>query len=104
MAQKIKIILIDDIDGSPADETVQFGLDGRNYEIDLTAAHAQQLRDALATYVEHGRRATRSRRSRTTSGPSPTEIREWAQANGYEVSARGRLSTEVREAYAAAHQ
>ena len=57
MAQKIQILLIDDLDGSEADGTVRFGLDGTEYEIDLNAEHAQALRDALARYVQAARRA-----------------------------------------------
>jgi len=51
VAQKIRTLLIDDIDGSAAEGTVRFGLDGTEYEIDLNAGHARQLRDALARYV-----------------------------------------------------
>ena len=59
MAQKVKIILIDDLDGGEADETVKFGLDGTQYEIDLSSAHADELRNALATYVSAARRESR---------------------------------------------
>ena len=112
MAQKIHIVLEDDIDGSEATETVTFGLDGTNYEIDLNDAHAAALRDALSTYIGHGRKVgTAPRRGRksnatgssTTSGPSAREIRDWARENGYDVPDRGRVSAEVREAYDAAH-
>ena len=108
MAQRVNVILVDDIDGSDAVETVSFGLDGVDYEIDLSAKHAGQLRDALAVYVGHGRRATRKRgsgrRARgSDSGASAADIREWARQNGWEVSERGRVSAEVRQAYEAAH-
>ncbi|MGB0098935.1 MAG: Lsr2 family protein [Nocardioides sp.] len=109
MAQKVHIVLVDDIDGSEATETVSFGLDGTTYEIDLNDKNAAQLRDALAAYVGHGRKVgaapRRGRRSAAAaeSGPSAKEIREWARANGHEVPDRGRVSAEVREAYAAAH-
>lgn len=102
MAQKVNIVLVDDIDGSEATETVSFALDGREYEIDLSAKNAQKLRDAVAPYVGHARRGGGRRRNRT-GGPSPADIRSWARDNGFEVPDRGRVSTVVREAYLAAH-
>ncbi len=56
MAEKVEIRLTDDLDDSKADSTVRFGLDGNDYEIDLTAAHAQQLRSALDSYRQAARR------------------------------------------------
>ncbi len=109
MAQKVTIVLLDDLDGSEADETVQFGVDGKHYEIDLNEKNAQKLRDALAPWVGHARRAeggsTRRRSSsRAASGASNLkEVREWARANGHQVSDRGRVSAAVQEAYDAAH-
>ena len=108
MAQKVNIILVDDIDGSDASETVTFGLDGTSYEIDLNDKNAAALRDALAAYVGHARKvSTRGRRTRTTTattaGPSARELRDWARSNGFEVSDRGRVPAEVREAFDAAH-
>jgi hypothetical protein len=106
MAQKVHIVLVDDIDQSEAEETVNFGLDGKNYAIDLNAEHAAKLREALAPYVAHARPASgRGRRSagKATGGPAPAEIRAWARENGFDVPDRGRVSAEVREAYAAAH-
>lgn len=107
MAQRVNIVLVDDIDGSDAEETISFGIDGANYEIDLNAANATALREAVAPYVGHARRAGGSRRGgrRTTtpSGPSAKEVREWARQNGWDVPARGRVSAEVRQAYDAAH-
>ncbi len=108
MAQKVNIVLVDDIDGSEASETVSFGLDGTSYEIDLNDANAQALRDALASYIGHGRKAggssRRGRRSTAAAlGPSTKEIRDWARSNGHKVSDRGRVSAEVRQAFDAAH-
>jgi len=107
MAQKVQILLIDDLDGGDADETVEFGLDGSAYEIDLSAKNAGKLRDALAEYVAQARRVSRKRTTQRAKpsgrGASAAHIRQWARENGYEVSERGRVSTEVREAYAAAH-
>ncbi len=108
MAKKVQVVYVDDLDNSvAADETVAFGLDGKSYTIDLSAAHAAQLRDALAIYVAHGEvvgRASRAgRRSARSAGPSAGEIRDWAKSQGLEVSERGRISAEVRAAYEAAH-
>ncbi|MFC6287956.1 Lsr2 family protein [Nocardioides sp. GCM10027113] len=113
MAQKVNIVLVDDIDGSEATETVSFGLDGTSYEIDLNDANAGALRDALAGYVGHarkvgsasrrGRKSSSSSSSASASGPSAREVREWARENGYDVPDRGRVSAEVRQAYDAAH-
>jgi len=110
MAQKVQVLLIDDIDGSTADETVTFGLDGVTYEIDLTTEHATELRDALATWVGHARKvggrsasAAAKPASRRRASGDAQAIREWAKAQGLEVSERGRISAEVREAYDKAH-
>lgn len=107
MAQKVNIILVDDLDGSEATETVSFGLDGTSYEIDLNDKNAAALRDALAGYVGHGRKVgaatRRARKTAAGSGPSAKEVREWARANGFEVSERGRIASTVLEAYEAAH-
>ncbi len=109
MAQKVNITLVDDIDGSEADETVTFGLDGATYEIDLNTKHAKALRESLAGYVGYARKVPSStrrsggRRSTASSGgTSAAEIREWARSNGYEVPERGRIPGDVREAYDAA--
>ncbi|MGO4383653.1 histone-like nucleoid-structuring protein Lsr2 [Specibacter sp. RAF43] len=107
MAQKIHVTLVDDIDQSPADENVIFGLDGINYEIDLSAGNAQALRDALAKYISAGRRAGgRAVRGRGTPAPKAKsdvgDIRAWARANGYDVHERGRIQADVRNAYYAA--
>jgi hypothetical protein len=110
MAQKVQVLLVDDTDGGKADETVQFGLDGVSYEVDLSAKNAAKLRDSLAGYVgaarRVGARGGSRRRGRTrASGDngSAREVREWARANGHQVSDRGRVPAEVMEAYRAAH-
>jgi hypothetical protein len=110
MAQRVKVILEDDIDGGEAEETVTFSLDGTDYEMDLSSANASKLRDALAPWVGHARkiggrrRARASRASNGSGGAAATsDIRSWAQAQGLEVSSRGRVSAEVREAYERAH-
>jgi hypothetical protein len=115
MAQRVSVVLVDDIDGSDASETVTFGLDGAQYEIDLSEDNADRLREALSVYVGHGRRAggrkrgnagggtPRSGGSRPTTGPTAAEIRAWARENGWDVPERGRVSGEVRDAYSAAN-
>jgi hypothetical protein len=103
MAQKVNIILVDDIDGSDAVETVTFGLDGATYEIDLNKKNAAALRDALGGYVGHGRKVTGSRGRRATTktnmGPTAREVRDWARSNGFKVPDRGRIPGDVREAF-----
>jgi hypothetical protein len=102
-------VLEDDIDGSDADETVTFALDGVSYEIDLNGENAAKLRDALAPYVGHARRAAGRRaggRASTGRGSAKrdlADVREWARSNGHKVSERGRISAEVQAAYDKAH-
>jgi hypothetical protein len=113
MAQKVHIVLEDDIDGSEASETISFALDGTNYEIDLNDDNAAALREALASYVGHARKVAGGRRAGrrssggssngTQDGASAKEIREWARDNGHEVPERGRIPSDVREAFEAAH-
>lgn len=109
MAQKVSIVLVDDIDGSEASQTVTFGLDSNTYEIDLNDENAAALRDALAGYVGHARKVTgggRRSATRRSSGGSNTDtkaVREWARANGHTVSDRGRVPAEIVAAYEAAN-
>lgn len=109
MAQKVNIILVDDIDGSDASETVTFGLDGVTYEIDLNDSNAAALREALSSYVGHARKVSGagSRRTggrRAAGGSSNAKaVREWARAQGHEVSDRGRVPADIQRAYDAAH-
>lgn len=115
MATRTVVQLLDDIDGSAADETVRFGLDDRTYELDLNSTNAQELRDTLASYVSVARvtgraKASRNGRARaTTSRPSAanrvydsTAVRRWASSNGIDVSSRGRLPRTVLDAFTAA--
>lgn len=110
MAQRTVVILEDDIDGGEATDTVTFGLDGVTYEIDLNDKNAADLRAALAPWVGHGRRVSRAGRAvpaargaRRRGSSDATVMREWARANGFTVSDRGRISAEIRAAYEAAH-
>ena len=109
MAQKVQTLFVDDIDGSAAEGTVRFGLDGTDYEIDLNAEHAQALRDALARYISAGRRVggstrrqVRGGRKASANGLNTTEVREWAKAQGIEVKGRGRIPAEVVTRFKAA--
>jgi hypothetical protein len=100
MAQKAETFLIDDLDGSQADATVRFGLEGIDYEIDLSAAHAEELRSILAPYTQAGRPvatwwAVRNGRWSSASSLSTRDLRAWAQAHGIEVKTRGRVPAGV---------
>lgn len=105
MAARVKVILEDDLDGSKADETIQFGMDGVAYEIDLNTENAARLRETLAPWVGAARRvAGRKHSSRTSTRRSDlNEIRAWARENGHEVSDRGRVAQTIVRAYDAAH-
>jgi hypothetical protein len=123
MAQKVQVILVDDVDGGEAAETVSFALDGVSYEVDLSEKNASALRDALATWVGHARRVggrSGGSRARSAGGSSRSrsgagggggsagkhdlgDVRAWARDNGFTVSDRGRVSSEVLTAYDAAH-
>lgn len=106
MAQKVQVILLDDIDGGQADETVSFALDGVTYEIDLSKKNAAKFRDVLAPYVGSARKAGGRRgRGRASRGgrTDTTAVREWARSQGLKVSDRGRIPTDILEQYEAAH-
>ncbi len=111
VAQKVQIILEDDLTGGPATSTVTFALDGTSYEIDLNEENAAKLRDSVSEWIRSARKVGRSTRGtvsrRTGSGrPRSTTTgaeREWLRENGYEVSSRGRISAELKEIYNAAH-
>jgi hypothetical protein len=121
MAQKVQVILVDDVDGGEASETVSFSLDGVSYEIDVSESNAAALRDALAPWVGHARRVggrsggsgggsraksgsgSSSGRSRGNSKHDLSDVRSWARDNGFQVSDRGRVSSEVIAAYEKAH-
>ncbi|GAA1259125.1 Lsr2 family protein [Sphaerisporangium rubeum] len=110
MATQIQKILIDDLDGGEASETVTFAIDGTSYEIDLSGDNAKKLRDALSQFVSSARRAesapARGRRRGAGQRPSrekSSEIRAWAKAHGISVSERGRIASSVVEKYEAAH-
>jgi hypothetical protein len=111
VAKRTISMLIDDLDGGDADETVTFGIDGVQYQIDLSAKNATKMREALARYVDAGMRVGRSprptARPTTERGRVPAAvdrdqnraIRAWAQSKGIEVSDRGRIKQEIVDRY-----
>ena len=117
MAQQTTVRFVDDLDGSEAVGTVTFALDNRAYEIDLSDENTDKLHEALAPFIEHGRKAggrsggrgrTRGQAAMTDTPARPNReethaIREWARQHGHEVSDRGRISKSVMEAYRAAN-
>jgi hypothetical protein len=111
VAQKQQIVLVDDFNGKPAKETVPFGLDGVSYTIDLTATNAKKLRGDLKRFVVaarriNGRRSVAGRKPRAAGAVASAklgpQIRAWAAANGYNLTGRGRIPNEVKQAYQAA--
>lgn len=108
MAIKRITILEDDLDGSPADQTVIFALDGISYEIDLSDAHANNLRSAFRPYIEAARKISpsraRGRRTHERKVPYSVQVRAWAEEQGLPVNARGTIRGDVLEKYQAAHE
>lgn len=106
MARQVQVLLVDDIDGEVAVETVTFGLDGVEYEIDLSEDNAAALRDAVGSYIGHARRVGRKRAAKVGAARATGDtaaIRAWAGENGIAVSKRGRISADVVAQYEAAH-
>ena len=110
MAKQVITLLTDDLDGGEADRTVEFGLDGVNYTIDLSEKNTAKLRKALDPYLAAASRIGRSSTARIAprgAAPAPSRanrdqnqaIREWANKNGYEVSERGRIPSSIVEAF-----
>ncbi len=108
--RKVETIVVDDLDGSAADTTIRFGLDGTDYEIDLSHAHADSFREAVQMYITAARRvgggAARvgrgGGRRKATSGPDSSQVREWAKSQGLEVKERGRVPADLVARYRAA--
>lgn len=113
MAKQIVETFIDDLDGSAAERTTKFALDGDNYEIDLSGANREALEKVLGPYILKARKVVQPRGVRAGRGGSrassalnrekSAEIRQWAKAHGLQVSERGRISAAVVEQYEAAH-
>ena len=108
MAQKVNVLLVDDLDGeSEATETIRFGIDGRDLELDLSADNAAAMRETLRKYVDAARKTGSSKRGRasarqTVTDVDPKAVRAWAESQGIEVNSRGRIPAEVVEKYRAA--
>lgn len=108
MARTVKVFVVDDIDGTEQAEEVEFSFDGTAYSIDLSPANKEKLASALEPFIAKATRVGRGSRAKSSAPArqrkaSASPIREWARANGYEVSERGRISAEVRAAYEAAN-
>ena len=106
MAQRTQILYVDDIDGSEAEGTVRFGLDGADYEIDLNKKHADQFAKAIRPYIDAARKVSSSRRA--GRGPRPARhnqsaVRAWARSQGLKISDRGRIPADVLAKYESAH-
>jgi Lsr2 len=105
--QRVEVRLEDDLTGGPADETVKFGLEGLDYEVDLSSRHAAEFRRQLAPFVDRARRV-RSQRSRARARTAASrersrEIRAWAEQQGYSVAEHGRLPGNIIHEYDVAH-
>lgn len=106
MAQRVQVLLTDDLDGGEATETIAFGLDGSLFEIDLSGSNAKQLRETFAPFVEHARRAGTNgtpKPPRRVRDGRPAAIRAWARERGYKVSDRGRIPPAIVAEYDQAH-
>lgn len=103
MAQRVQVMLVDDIDGGDAEETVSFAVDGVSYEIDLSERNAGRFRDELARWTGHARRAGGRKLGRRKEGKSTREdlaaVRDWGRKNGFTVSDRGRVPADLQAAY-----
>jgi hypothetical protein len=104
MAQKIHVELVDDWDGTPADETVRFALDGAEYETDLTAARAKKLRETVTRYADKGRRRPAGKRRDAAHRRRTEDVRAWAKQKGLPISERGRIPADITARYEAAHR
>lgn len=111
MSREVSVNLVDDLSGGPADETVEYSINGTKYEIDLNASNIKKFNNALSRYVTASRKvsggkprktAPKARRSARRVASDPSMVRAWAAAEGYEVAARGKISQAVMEAYEAA--
>ena len=113
MAKQTTVVLVDDLDGGEAAEQVEFAVDGRSYEIDLSAENSAKLREVLAPYIAAARRAGGRRNSSSSAAPAPSrsaadraqnqKVREWAVEQGMKISERGRIPSKVLEAYRRSH-
>ena len=113
MAQKVITEFIDDIDGSPAERTFTFAVDGTNYEIDLSAENIAEFNSAIGGFMESARKVkatSNDRRARSTGGASGQQsraqtraVREWARQHGHNISNRGRIPASIQQEFDQAH-
>jgi hypothetical protein len=106
VAQRTQILYVDDIDGGEAEGTIRFGVDGAEYEIDLSKEHAEQFAKAVSPYVAAARKVPAVRRAGRGSRPArhnQSAVREWAKAQGMKVSDRGRIPSDILAKYEGAH-
>ncbi len=112
MAQKVIREFVDDIDGSPAERTFSFAVDGVSYEIDLSTQNITEFKSAIGGFIESARKIKGSSQRRTRStgtggaqqSPEQTRaMREWARQHGHNISNRGRIPTSIRQAFDQAH-
>ena len=104
MKKTTKVVeVVDDLDGSPADQTVRFAFNGASYEIDLNRAHFEEFAEAIQPYIKAGRKVGSTRRRGNAGNPTQrlenAKSRAWAKENGHNVSERGRIPAEVVEEY-----
>ena len=104
MASRTIVLLEDDVDGSKADETIEFGIDGTTYAIDLSGSNAKKLRGALDSYINKARKVSGKRATsrKASSSVDLKAVRAWAASNGIELSGRGRVPASVLEQYRSA--
>jgi hypothetical protein len=106
VAHRTQILYVDDIDGSAAEGTIRFGLDGADYEIDLSKKHSDQLAKAIRPYIDAARKVPSSRRAARGTRPArhdQSDVRAWARAQGLKISDRGRIPADVLAKYESAH-
>ncbi len=104
MARKEVVELMDDLDQSPASQTIRFAVEGVEYEIDLSEKNAKKFITALQPYVDNGRRVggrkrAFARRNGSSAGVDPKVVRQWANEQGIEISSRGRIPGEIVDRY-----
>ena len=111
MAKTVTVNLVDDIDGTCADETVTFGFDGLDFQIDLGCDNAARLRSIFTAWAQAGRPAPEATDHRPAEGQRPyldrvqgTAVRDWARRNGYQVAERGRLPLHLVDAFESANR
>jgi Lsr2 len=105
MARKTTVMLQDDLDGTPATQTIRFGYQGIDYEIDLNDVNAKEMTTWLENYVSHGRRVGGRKQpgAKPLGSTEAAKIRAWASAQGFEVSSRGRIPAQLARQFEEAH-